>query len=109
MRCGATEAIPLFATAFISIAAQMFLLSNPGGWPYLGFERDGGPEPRDFLTAAADPVLVLFFAGLVLSRAILQDRPRSHDRRSRPAAVGAYASHHAARGDGDHRGVLTRP
>jgi sodium-dependent dicarboxylate transporter 2/3/5 len=66
----ATEAVPLFATAFISIAAQMFFLANPAGWPALGFERGGGPEPRAFLGAAADPVLVLFFAGLVLSRAI---------------------------------------
>lgn len=66
----ATEALPLFATAFVSIAAQMFLLSNPAGWPGLGFEQGGGPEPRAFLSAAADPVLVLFFAGLVLSRAI---------------------------------------
>lgn len=66
----ATEALPLFATAFISIAAQMFFLANPAGWSGLGFERGGGPEARAFLTAAADPVLVLFFAGLVLSRAI---------------------------------------
>lgn len=64
------EALPLFATAFISIAAQMFFLSNPAGWTWLGFEQDGGPEPRAFLAAATDPVLVLFFAGLVLSRAI---------------------------------------
>lgn len=66
----ATEALPLFATAFISIAAQMFFLSNPAGWPGLGFEQGDGPEPRAFLAAATDPVLVLFFAGLVLSRAI---------------------------------------
>jgi sodium-dependent dicarboxylate transporter 2/3/5 len=66
----ATEALPLFATAFISIAAQMFLLANPAGWAGLGFEQGEGPEPRAFLAAAVDPVLVLFFAGLVLSRAI---------------------------------------
>jgi sodium-dependent dicarboxylate transporter 2/3/5 len=66
----ATEALPLFATAFVSIAAQMFFLANPAGWPGLGFEDGAGPEPRAFLAAAADPVLVLFFAGLVLSRAI---------------------------------------
>ncbi len=65
-----TEALPLFATAFISIAAQMFFLANPAGWPGLGFERGDGPEPRAFLGASADPVLVLFFSGLVLSRAI---------------------------------------
>jgi sodium-dependent dicarboxylate transporter 2/3/5 len=66
----AIEALPLFATAFVSIAAQMFFLANPAGWAGLGFERGLGPEPRAFLAAAADPVLVLFFAGLVLSRAI---------------------------------------
>jgi sodium-dependent dicarboxylate transporter 2/3/5 len=66
----AIEAIPLFATAFVSIAAQMFFLANPAGWRGLGFESGDGPEPRAFLAAAADPVLVLFFAGLVLSRAI---------------------------------------
>ncbi|HUE84610.1 MAG TPA: DASS family sodium-coupled anion symporter [Vicinamibacterales bacterium] len=65
-----TEALPLFATAFISIAAQMFFLANPAEWPGLGFEQGNGPEPRAFLAAAADPVLVLFFGGLVLSRAI---------------------------------------
>lgn len=65
-----TEALPLFATAFISIAAQMFLLANPARWPGLGFEQGDGPAPKAFLAAAADPVLVLFFAGLVLSRAI---------------------------------------
>jgi sodium-dependent dicarboxylate transporter 2/3/5 len=65
-----TEAVPLFATAFVSIAAQMFFLSNPAGWPGLGFARGDAPEPETFLDAAADPVLVLFFAGLVLSRAI---------------------------------------
>jgi sodium-dependent dicarboxylate transporter 2/3/5 len=66
----ATELLPLFATAFVSIAAQMFLLANPAGWGGLGFEQGRGPEPRAFLAAAADPVLVLFFAGLALSRAI---------------------------------------
>jgi solute carrier family 13 (sodium-dependent dicarboxylate transporter), member 2/3/5 len=65
-----TEALPLFATAFISIAAQMFFLANPAEWPRLGFDQGNGPEPRDFLGAAADPVLVLFFSGLVLARAI---------------------------------------
>ena len=64
-----TEALPLFATAFISIAMQLLLLGNPGGWRWLGFENDGGPPPEAFLSAAADPVLLLFFGGLVLARA----------------------------------------
>jgi solute carrier family 13 (sodium-dependent dicarboxylate transporter), member 2/3/5 len=64
-----TEALPLFATAFISIAMQLLLLGNPGGWRWLGFESGGGPTPEAFLAAAADPVLLLFFGGLVLARA----------------------------------------
>ena len=66
-----TEALPLFATAFISIASQLLLLGNPGGWSWIGFEAGTGPAPRDFLAAAVDPVLLLFFGGLVLSRAVL--------------------------------------
>lgn len=65
-----TEALPLFATAFLSIASQLLLLGNPGGWFWLGFERGNGPAPRDFLTAAVDPVLLLFFSGFILSRAV---------------------------------------
>lgn len=64
-----TEALPLFATAFISIAMQLLLLGNPGRWRWLGFEGNGGPAPEAFLAAAADPVLLLFFGGLVLARA----------------------------------------
>src|SRR5690606_34518083 len=64
-----TETLPLFATAFISIALQILLLANPGGWGWLGFDAGGGPSLEDFLGAAVDPVLLLFFSGLVLSRA----------------------------------------
>lgn len=64
-----TETLPLFATAFISIALQVLLLGNPGAWSGLGFERGDGPSLRDFMGAAADPVLLLFFSGLVLARA----------------------------------------
>src|SRR5690606_11905167 len=69
-----TEALPLFATAFISIASQLVLLGNPGEWTWLGFEGDAGPAPEAFLTAAVDPVLLLFFGGLVLSRAVTTSR-----------------------------------
>ena len=34
-----TEALPLFATSFISIAAQMFFLANLAQWPKLGLNR----------------------------------------------------------------------
>lgn len=64
-----TETLPLFATAFISIALQIVCLGNPGGWRWLGFESGQHPSINAFLSAAVDPVLLLFFAGLVLSRA----------------------------------------
>lgn len=69
-----TEALPLFATAFISIASQLVLLGNPGEWTWLGFDGDAGPPPEAFLNAAVDPVLLLFFGGLVLSRAVTTSR-----------------------------------
>jgi sodium-dependent dicarboxylate transporter 2/3/5 len=69
-----TETLPLFATAFISFASQLILLGNPGGWTWLGFENAEGPPPRAFLNAAVDPVLLLFFGGLVLSRAVTTSR-----------------------------------
>lgn len=65
-----TEILPLFSTAFISMMAQILLLGNPGGWSWLGFQTSGGPTARQFLSAAVDPVLLLFFAGLILARAI---------------------------------------
>ncbi len=65
-----TEALPLFATAFISIAAQLLFLGNPGGWSWIGFEGGDGPAPREILAAAVDPVLLLFFGGLILARAV---------------------------------------
>jgi sodium-dependent dicarboxylate transporter 2/3/5 len=67
-----TETLPLFATAFISISLQLLLLGNPGQWSWLGFEQGDGPDLRDFMGAAVDPVLLLFFSGLVLSRAAVK-------------------------------------
>lgn len=67
-----TETLPLFATAFFSIALQFLLLGNPGEWRWLGFESGDGPTLQDFMGAAADPVLLLFFSGLVLSRAAVK-------------------------------------
>jgi len=64
-----TEVLPLFATAFIAIALELLLLGNPGGWSWLGRERGDAATLHAFLAAAADPVLLLFFSGLVLSRA----------------------------------------
>lgn len=65
-----TEMLPLFATAFLSITLQLLLLSNPGHWPWLGFQEGASPPLHDFLSAAADPVLLLFFSGFILARAM---------------------------------------
>jgi len=69
-----TEAVPLFATSILVITAELLLLANPGRWPGLGF-ADGatGPTFRELLGAAADPILVLFFAGFVLARAAAKE------------------------------------
>jgi solute carrier family 13 (sodium-dependent dicarboxylate transporter), member 2/3/5 len=67
-----TETLPLFATAFVSISLQLLLLRNPGRWTWLGFEQGEGPSPHAFLAAAVDPVLLLFFGGLVLARAAVK-------------------------------------
>lgn len=67
-----TETLPLFATAFISISLQIVLLGNPGEWPWLRFENGPAPTMRDVLAAAIDPVLLLFFGGLVLARAAVK-------------------------------------
>src|SRR5690606_32044089 len=64
------EILPLFSTAFLSIAAQILFLGNPGGWSWIGFENGDGPPAAAFLSAAADPVLLLFLGGLILARAI---------------------------------------
>ena len=39
----ATEALPLFATALLTLALQIVLLANPGGWRHLGFENGNSP------------------------------------------------------------------
>ena len=64
-----TETLPLFATAFIAITLELLLLGNPGGWDWLGSQQGDSESLHAFLAAAADPVLLLFFSGLVLSRA----------------------------------------
>jgi sodium-dependent dicarboxylate transporter 2/3/5 len=63
----ATEWIPPFATALLIIVLCIFVLGRPGGPMQL--ERTGSNSFRVFLNPVADPVLVLFFGGLVLARA----------------------------------------
>ncbi len=68
-----TEAVPLFATSLFVIAAEIFLLANPGGWPGFGFATGEGTSLRAVLNAAVDPILVLFFAGFLLARAAVTE------------------------------------
>ncbi len=68
-----TEALPLFATALLVIALEIVLLSNPGGWPGLGFAAGDSPGWRTIVAAAADPVLILFFGGFLLARAAVKE------------------------------------
>ncbi len=69
-----TEALPLFATSLLVIGLQILLLANPGAWPGLGFEARSSLSYQEVLAAAADPVLALFFGGLVLARAATKER-----------------------------------
>ncbi|MFZ9747029.1 MAG: SLC13 family permease [Opitutaceae bacterium] len=69
----AAEALPLFATALLAIGLQVVLLANPAGWPGLGFTGAAGPSVREVLAPAADPILLLFLGGLVLTRAAARE------------------------------------
>jgi sodium-dependent dicarboxylate transporter 2/3/5 len=68
-----TESLPLFATALLIIGLQVVFLANPGGWHGLGFATGQSPTYREILRQAADPVLFLFFGGLVLARAAMNE------------------------------------
>ncbi len=69
-----TEALPIFATALLVIAAEVFLLTNPLESPAWNFSTGATPSLRTVLGAIADPVLVLFFSGFVLARAAVKER-----------------------------------
>lgn len=68
-----TEAIPLHVTSLMIIALEILLLANPGKWPGLGFESGQGTTLDRLLAAAVDPILLLFFGGLVLARACVNE------------------------------------
>jgi len=70
----ATEALPLFATALLTIALEIVLLANPGHWPGFGFATTPSPNYREIITAAADPILLLFLGGFLLARAASKER-----------------------------------
>ncbi|MGF1655399.1 MAG: SLC13 family permease, partial [Verrucomicrobiales bacterium] len=67
-----TELLPLFATSLLVMALQILLLANPAGWEGFGFEAADAPHYSEFLHAAADPVLLLFFGGFILARAAVK-------------------------------------
>lgn len=68
-----TEAMPLFATSLLVIGLQVILLANPGNWPGFGFAAGAGPDYRAVLSAAGDPILLLFFGGFLLARAAVKE------------------------------------
>lgn len=71
--CWVSEAIPLFVTSLIILALEILLLANPGDWPGLGFEKSRGPSMGTWIASAADSILLLFFGGLVLARACVNE------------------------------------
>jgi len=68
-----TEALPLFVTSLLVIGLEIILLANPGGWRGLGFEREPSVEWSSILSAAAHPILLLFFGGFLLARAAVKE------------------------------------
>jgi sodium-dependent dicarboxylate transporter 2/3/5 len=69
----ATEALPLFVTALLVIALEIVLLANPGQWNGLGFATGPSPDYREIIRSAADPVLLLFFGGMLLARSAVNE------------------------------------
>jgi len=59
--------------ALLVIGLEMVLLANPGEWPSVGFASAPSPDFRDVLAAAADPVLMLFFGGLLMAQAAVKE------------------------------------
>ncbi|HAV63870.1 MAG TPA: sodium:sulfate symporter [Verrucomicrobiales bacterium] len=68
-----TEALPLFATSLLVLGLEVVLLANPGEWDGLGFETAEPVGYRQFIAAAADPILLLFFGGFLLARAAVNE------------------------------------
>lgn len=79
----ATEALPLFATAFVVVGLEIVLLANVGGLAdplsrllvLLGVPVQDGSPPQDidaalFLAPFAQDIVVLFLAGFLLSAAL---------------------------------------
>ena len=64
-----TEALPLFATAFVIISLEIILLANPGEWRYLGMSDGTVLNYKMFLNPISDPVIILFLGGFLLAQA----------------------------------------
>jgi solute carrier family 13 (sodium-dependent dicarboxylate transporter), member 2/3/5 len=64
-----TEALPQATTALLALGLMILLLANPGGWHGLGFEERPSPAYGEVIRAAVDPVILLFFGGLLLAQA----------------------------------------
>lgn len=69
----ATEALPLFATAFIIMGLEIILLANPGNWTHLGFETTQSPDYKIFLSPLSNPIIILFLGGFILAQAAVKE------------------------------------
>lgn len=69
-----TEALPVFATAIVVIAAEILLLTDFSGEGRWAFASGPAPGLRALLAAVADPVLLLFFSGFLLAKAAAKER-----------------------------------
>ncbi len=67
-----TEALPLFATAFVVISLEVILIANPGQWSALGIS-DESIDYRVFLNPLSDPVIILFLGGFLLAQASVKE------------------------------------
>ena len=67
-----TEALPLFATAFVIMSLEIILIANPGEWTLLGTSSGLNPDFRMFLNPIADPIIILFLGGFLLAQASIK-------------------------------------
>lgn len=68
-----TEAVPAYATALIVIAAEIVLLTHPPGFGG-AFQHGTPPTLANLLAVLADPVMLLFFSGLMLAKAAEKEK-----------------------------------
>jgi len=68
-----SEAIPPFATSIVVVGLEILLLANPAGWQNFGFAGGQSPAYAVFTQSIADPVIMLFFGGFLLSAAAVKE------------------------------------